>query len=64
MTLLVVSHRRPVLRLADQVVVLADGQVAAAGALDQLLAESALMRGLWTEAADAPAVTSASPAAD
>ncbi len=49
-TCLAVSHRRPVLRRADQIIVLQDGKVEARGTLDQLLKESAEMQRLWERA--------------
>jgi ATP-binding cassette subfamily B protein len=49
-TVLAVSHRRPVLRRADQVVVLNEGRVEAAGRLEEVLERSEEMRRLWETA--------------
>lgn len=50
-TILAVSHRRPVLRRADRIVVMKDGGVDSTGALEDLLLSSEEMRGLWEEEA-------------
>ncbi|MBN2119140.1 MAG: ABC transporter ATP-binding protein [Anaerolineales bacterium] len=49
MTCLVVSHRRPLLRRADYIIVLRDGKVESEGTLAQLLRTSAEMQELWRQ---------------
>jgi len=46
-TCLVVSHRRPLLRRADHIIVLKDGRLESEGRLEQLLVKSGEMKELW-----------------
>lgn len=49
LTCLVVSHRRPLLRRAEHIIVLKDGRVESEGSLDRLLETSPEMQELWRQ---------------
>jgi ATP-binding cassette subfamily B protein len=51
-TYLVVSHRRPVLRRADQIYVMKEGRIAARGSLEELLETNEEMGKLWRQEGD------------
>ena len=53
-TCLVVSHRRPALQRADQIIVLKDGGLEGAGPLEQLLESCPEMQRLWRGEVDRP----------
>ena len=46
-TVIVITHRLSIISGAQQIIVLADGQVAASGSHDELLAQNGLYRKLW-----------------
>lgn len=48
-TCLVVSHRRPALRRATQILLMSEGRIIERGKLDELLSTSAEMRRLWAQ---------------
>jgi ATP-binding cassette subfamily B protein len=51
-TCLVVSHRKPALQQADQIVLLEGGRVSGTGTLEELLEENAEFRRLWEREAN------------
>jgi ATP-binding cassette subfamily B protein len=53
-TCLVVSHRRPLLRRADHILVLKHGRVEAEGTLSELLQASEEMKELWMQESKEP----------
>ena len=59
-TVLAVSHRRPPLRRADQIVVLKDGLVESIGPLELLLDGSSELRAIWLGELESRQLTEAS----